>query len=175
VALLVIAAGILLLGGGEDDGDPVGSVDQTTTPTSTPTTPAVVTTVPADPTESPTATETQIAAAPPEVGPITALLLAPITSYTVEASSPAGLELSYRWSLVADPGQDCGRKLPSGFGTSTVDLSTVQWSHANEAPDGCHHDAPDHPFTIEVEVSDGVNPPILRTYRGSNSGVGPVP
>lgn len=123
------------------------------------------------------ATETQTtvpAAAPPVVGPITALLQAPTTTYSVEATSPDGLTLTYRWTLVADPGEDCGTITPTDAGVATEGRPFVQWSHANESPDDCSHDAADHPFNIEVEVSDGVNDPVIRTYRGSESGTGPA-
>ena len=122
-----------------------------------------------------TETKTSVpAAAPPIVGPITALLQPPTTTYSVEASSPEGLTLTYRWSLVADPDEDCGTITPEDAGIAAAGRTSVQWSHANEAPDSCNHAAADHPFNIEVEVSDGANPEVTRTYRGSESGTGPA-
>ena len=115
---------------------------------------------------------TEVAVARPVVGPIVAVLIPPVTTYSIEAGSRAGLELTYRWSLEADPGEDCGTITPSDHDDPTAGLTSVAWSHANEAPDGCRHDAPDHPFTVRVEVSDGVNPPEIRTYRGSDTGTG---
>lgn len=153
---------------------PTSTPQPTRTPT--PVTTPVATQTPV-PTAAPTpvATPTEVAALPPVVGPIVAELQVPVTYYSVEASSPSGLPLTYSWRLFADPGEECGTKLPSDYATPSSDNHTVQWSHANVPPDSCHHEAPNHPFNIEVTVSDGVNPPVIRMYRGSNSGVGSAP
>jgi hypothetical protein len=156
VALVsLIGIGLIgFLGGGGTQTDP--------TPTATVVASAV-----------PSATPTPgVAVQPPVVGPIRAVLQAPITTYTVQATSPSGRPLTYSWSLVADPGQDCGRKTPASSAPQASAFAT--WSHDNGAPDNCRHAAPDHPFTITVEVSDGVNPPVKRTYRGSETGTGPA-
>lgn len=132
----------------------------------TPTATAVASAVP-----SATAT-TGVAVLPPVVGPIRAVLQAPVTTYTVQATSPSGRPFTYSWSLIADPGQDCGRKTPASPAPQASAFAT--WSHDNASPDNCRHAAPDHPFTITVEVSDGVSPPVKRTYRGSETGTGPA-
>lgn len=151
----------MFIGGG-------GEPEPTVTPT--PTTAVEMTSTPTVTlTETPTSA---VSVAPPVVGPIVAELVVPVTTYRVEASSPDGLPLTYRWFLEADPGEECGTKSPSS--SEPGDSSVATWSHANEPPDSCHHDAGDHPFTVRVEVSDGVNQPVLRTYRGSNSGTGPM-
>jgi hypothetical protein len=103
---------------------------------------------------------------PPNVGPITAVLVVPVTTYTVIATDPEGDPLTYSWSLVADPGQDCGVKGSSG--------NKATWSHSTNPPDNCPHPGTDHPFTITVSVSDGRNTPTVRTYRGSETGTGPA-
>ncbi len=82
---------------------------------------------------------TEVAVARPVVGPIVAVLIPPVTTYSIEAGSRAGLELTYRWSLEADPGEDCGTITPSDHDDPTAGLTSVAWSHANEAPDGCRH------------------------------------
>lgn len=161
VALALGGGGFLFIGGG-------GEPEPTVTPT--PTTAVEMTSTPTVTlTETPTSA---VSVAPPVVGPIVAELVVPVTTYRVEASSPDGLPLTYRWFLEADPGEECGTKSPSS--SEPGDSSVATWSHANEPPDSCHHDAGDHPFAVRVEVSDGVNQPVLRTYRGSNSGTGPV-
>lgn len=157
VLVVVVIVVLLLTGGGGTTEEPAA----TGTAASTGTTEATVTAT------------SGVTVPPPVVGPITALLAPPTTTYSIEASSPDGLVLSYRWTLVADEGQDCGTITPSDAATATPLRSFVQWSHANEAPDDCNHDAADHPFNIEVEVSDGVNPAVTRSYRGSKTGTGP--
>ncbi|MDO9444181.1 MAG: hypothetical protein Q7K37_02620 [Dehalococcoidia bacterium] len=153
--VLIIGGGRFLLAGGEDP-------EPEPTTTSTPT-PAVASETPSS----------AAAVAPPVVGPIMAELVVPVTTYRVEATSPAGLALTYRWFLEADAGQDCGMRVPAN--SDPTDSPVATWSHANApAPDDCHHDASDHPFHVRIEVSDGVNPPVIRTYEGSNSGTGPT-
>ena len=73
-----------------------------------------------------------------------------MTTYGIEASSPEDVELTYRWWLEADEGQDCGNITPADLGTAIAALVSVEWSHANEAPDGCGHDVPDHPLSVQV-------------------------
>lgn len=155
IGCIGLLGSFFFLRGGDDQVDP----DQTPTPAASVT--ATATSTPG------------VAPQPPAVGPIRAVLAAPVTTYTVEASSPAGRPLTYRWSLVADPGQDCGRKTPAS--NAPVASPSATWSHDNAPPDSCQHNAADHPFTVTVEVSDSVNPPVKRTYRGSNTGTGPVP
>lgn len=158
---------LTLFGGGlflfsRDDADP------TPTPTPAETTSASTGTATA---MAMTADATGVAVPPPVVGPIVAELVVPVTTYRVEASSPGGLPLTYRWFLETTPGQDCGTRVPAT--SEPTDSSVATWSHENApSDDNCHHDAPDHPFHIRVEVSDGVNPPVIRTYEGSESGVG---
>ncbi|MGE3960402.1 MAG: hypothetical protein AB7F65_01805 [Dehalococcoidia bacterium] len=166
VSLLVTLGGGAFFFLGGDDPEP--------TPTPPPTTALAAPT----PTETRVATPsvgdtTSVAAAPPVVGPIVAELVVPVTTYRVEAASPAGLPLTYRWFLEAEPGQECGTRNPAT--SEPTDSSVATWSHENApSDDNCNHDAPDHPFTVRVEVSDGVNPPVIRTYEGSESGVGPA-
>lgn len=163
VALVLVGGGAALtLGGGEE-------VEATVTPTAAT---SVGTTATAESSTPVVATgeATSVAVPPPVVGPIVAFLEFPATTYTVEASSPGGLPLTYRWFMEADPGEECGRKTPAT--SEPVSSNVAVWSHANEPPDSCHHAAPDHPFNVRVEVSDGVNAPVVRTYRGSNTGVG---
>jgi hypothetical protein len=155
IGCIGLIGGGFILRGGDDQVDP----DRTPTPAASAT--AAATSTPG------------VAPQPPAVGPIRAVLTTPVTTYTVEASSPASRPLTYRWSLVADPGQDCGRKTPTS--NALVPSPSATWSHENGPPDNCSHNAADHPFTVTVEVSDGVNPPVRRTYRGSNTGTGPVP
>jgi hypothetical protein len=111
-------------------------------------------------------------AQPPRVGPIIADLQTPVTIYSVVVESE--LPVTYSWLMFADPGQECGVKLPTDFITPDPQMHTVTWSHANGPPDNCRHDASDHPFNVQVTVSDGVNPPVTRFYRGSNDGTGPT-
>jgi len=158
VALTV--GGWLLVGGGDD-----AVADPTATPQTTIVQPTATSQV-----VDPTAEATGIAVMPLEVGPIVATLTVPVTTYTVEASSPSEQPLTYRWFLVADPGQECGTKSPAN--SDPTSSNTATWSHDSAAPDNCHHDTTDHPFTVTVEVSDGVNPPVQRMYRGSASGIG---
>jgi len=154
VALVVVVLLLITSGGGTAGDEPQSTpaASSTSRPSSTPT--------------------AAVSAAVPVVGPIKAVLLPPTTTYSVEASSPDGLTLTYRWTLVADRGEDCGTITPRDAATATAGRSFVQWSHANESPDDCDHEADDHPFNIEVEVSDGVNPAVTRSYRGSNNGTG---
>jgi len=95
------------------------------------------------------------------VSAITATLITPVTTYTVNASDPEGASLTYTWTW--DGG--CGVWTPSG--------NTATWSHPNGAPpSGCPHDSASHPATITVRVSDGVNA-VTKTYSGSLAGSGP--
>ena len=166
VSLILTVGGgsFLVLGGGDAEPTP------TPTPTSGLATPSPTETAPA----TATATDgTSIAVAPPVVGPIMAELVVPVTTYQVEAMSPAGLPLTYRWFLEAAPGQDCGVRSPAT--SAPTDSPVATWSHENApSDDDCDHDAPDHPFNVRVEVSDGVNPAVIRTYEGSATGVGPT-
>ena len=169
LALAIGGGSFFFLGGGDADTD----IAPTPTPTSAvvPTAPSTETPGAGLTTPAPTEATPSVAVAAPVVGPIEAELVVPVTTYRIEASSPAGLPLSYRWFLEAAPGQECGAKSPST--SAPTDSAVASWSHANESPDNCDHDAPDHPFSVRVEVSDGVNPPVIRTYEGSNSGTGP--
>jgi len=57
------------------------------------------------------------------VGPINALLVAPTTTYTVEACSPDGLTVPYRWLLVADPEEGCGTFTPIDAATQVETIT----------------------------------------------------
>ncbi|MGH2729582.1 MAG: hypothetical protein ACRDJI_03125 [Actinomycetota bacterium] len=130
-----------------------------------------------------------------EPGPICAELQPPLTIYEVvdakmlEEEFGDETEFDVYWEKT--PG--CGRWYP-GVNGVTFDGEPLQkdkffatWSHNNSPhPDGCSHDAPDHPGTIVAEVWEKQTPgfpfflPIAGrttrcTYdRGSASGGGPV-
>jgi hypothetical protein len=102
---------------------------------------------------------------PPNVGPIHAELVVPVTTYTVTASDPEGDQLTYVWTFTVDSGPDCGVKGSSG--------NKATWSHLEFPPDNCPHPGTDHPFTVRVSVSDGHNAPVTRIYHGTETGTGP--
>lgn len=96
---------------------------------------------------------------PPSVSPITAVLNAPTTIYSVSASDPERHALTYAWS-----GANCG----TSFGETSL---FYVWVHEGE---DCDHTTTAHPdAAIAVTVSDGVWK-ITCTYQGAASGTGEV-
>lgn len=93
---------------------------------------------------------------PPRVGEIKSELKPPVNIFSVRAVDPEGKPLTYRWSI-------------SGSGecvSFTQQGNTSTWTHND--PETCPHDAPDHPATITVVVSDGTNE-VTKSYSGGSA------
>lgn len=98
---------------------------------------------------------------PPEVGPVLATYLRPVTVYSVRAEDPDGDGLTFAWSKT---GTSCG--------TFQADGNIATWSHP-EPP--CPEERA-HPARITVVVSDGHGNRIRAVYpHGSAAGEGPPP
>lgn len=93
---------------------------------------------------------------PPRVSRIASDLRPPINVYSVEARDPDGDALTFTWSL-------------SNAGACTFlsqDGDNGVWRH--DDPEACPHDAPSHPGTITVVVTDG-HWDVVRVYDGGSA------
>lgn len=92
---------------------------------------------------------------PPRVHEIKSVLAAPFSYYSVQALDPELADLKYSWTLT-----NAGRC--TDFASEGA---TATWRHDSA---DCPHDAPAHPGTITVVVSDGANS-VTRMYTGGSA------
>jgi hypothetical protein len=81
----------------------------------------------------------------------------------VVAQDPEGAALTYTWQMT---GEACGSP-PVPW---TQQGQSVQWRHNND-DDMCSHDAPTHPVTLTLTVSDSAGPALRCTMSGTHSQV----
>jgi hypothetical protein len=94
--------------------------------------------------------------APPSIQRLAASLAVPVTTYTIDATDPAGGELSYEWKMMALAGHEheqCGTPQVPWTQTGRV----VSWSHSSDAPDLCPHEGLDHAVFLTVRITSGAS------------------
>jgi prefoldin subunit 5 len=76
------------------------------------------------------------------------------TLYTVTATDPGGLPLSYSWSKAVPPGGDPTQTNCGTFTPNSPAANQAVWDHPNSGASPCSHAAGEHPGNITVVVTD---------------------
>jgi hypothetical protein len=103
---------------------------------------------------------------PPQVHRISATLAVPVTTYTIDASDPAGGVLTYEWSMSTTVDHErCGTpEVPW-----TRPGQTVRWSHGDQSPDNCAHVGTNHDVLVTVTATSSASGRAVRcTVTGSD-------